>query len=193
MYSADGGREHRSRKLVYNYVSSHPGASFGEIKRVLELKKSTLMYHLTYLERKGKILSKKEGRLRRFYCRDKPLSKTYPTSKTQTNTLTQTQRQLIGLIQNYPGISKRELVDRTKVNGKKMNYNLRRLCDLKFIWIVKNDGIIGYEYITSEKLREEVFNRLILRLISDEIDEATFNKIKRKLENMDLDELHLFQ
>jgi predicted transcriptional regulator len=192
MYVKEGGRDNKSRKLVYNYISTHPGASFGEIKRVLDLKKSTLTYHLTYLERSGKIVSKKDGRLRRFYCKDRPLSNSYPTSKQQSHSLTKIQKQLINLVQNYPGISKKELVDRTNVNGKKMNYNLRRLCDLKVIWMVRNDGMVGYEYITSEKLREEVFNQLILKLISDEIDEETFNKIKKKLETMNLDEFQLF-
>ena len=192
MYAKEGGRDNKSRTLVFNYISSHPGVSFGEIKRVLDLKKSTLTYHLTYLERSGKIVSKKDGRLRRFYCKDRPLSKSYPASKQRSQALTKTQRQLINLIKNYPGISKKELVDRTKVNGKKMNYNLKRLCDLKVIWMVKNNGMIGYEHITSEKLREEVFNQLILKVISDEIDEVTFNKIKKKLESMDLDDFQLF-
>ena len=70
-----------------------------------------------------------------------------------------------------------------------MSYNLKRLHELKLIWIVKNDGVVGYEYITTEKLREEVLDQLILKLVSDEIDEEIFNKIKKKLEEMDTEEL----
>ena len=68
------------------------------------------------------------------------------------------------------------------MNGKKLNYNLKRLRDLKLIWLVKDDGLIGYEYITAEKLRDEAFNRLVVRLLRNEIDEKTFLELKRKLE-----------
>jgi hypothetical protein len=63
------------------------------------------------------------------------------------------------------------------------------LGELNFIWLVKTEGLIGYEYITREKLREEMFNKLILKLVSKEIDEKTYLKIKKKMETLNIDEL----
>jgi predicted transcriptional regulator len=189
MYLDEGVLENKARRLVYNYISSHPGESFSNIRKVLDMKKSTLLYHITYLERADKIFSKKEGRVRNYYCKDKPLSNIYPNGKPQHQVLTKTQKQLLNLIQDKPGITKNEIIHFTKVNGKKLMYNLRRLRDLKLIWHVKENGIIGYEYITSEKLREEAINKLIIKLISNEIDEKKFHKIMKKLEAMDLDEV----
>jgi ribosomal protein S6 len=79
----------------------------------------------------------------------------------------------------------------TKLNRKSLSYNIKKLSDLKLIWSVKADGQVGYEFITEEKLRDEIFNQLVIKLISDEIDEETFNRIKKKLETMDIDELQI--
>ena len=56
---------------------------------------------------------------------------------------------------------------------------------------MRNEGKIGYEYITKEKLRDEIFNKLVTKLIADEIDEETFNRIKRKLDTMDNDKIEI--
>ena len=42
MYSDKGELDNKTRKVIYNYISDHPGVSFGNIKKVLDLKKSTL-------------------------------------------------------------------------------------------------------------------------------------------------------
>ena len=99
------------------------------------------------------------------------------------------QKRLISIIQDKPGITFQDLMYKTKINRKNLSYNIKRLGDLKYVWVVKREGIIGYEYITQEKLRDEIFNRLVLKLISNEIDEATFNKIKKKLDTMNVDKL----
>jgi hypothetical protein len=67
---------------------------------------------------------------------------------------------------------------------------MKRLGELKLVWVVKtSDGMLGYEYITKDKLREEMLNELLNKLLADEIDEDTFKKIKKKLEEMDTEEL----
>ena len=189
MYTGEGALDNRLRKQVFNYISTHPGASFGNIRSVLDINKSTLAYHLTYLERADKIESRKEGKRRCFYCKHKVFRYKEPYQNNSQHSLTKTQRRLLNLIQHRPGVTKAELTLKTKINGKKMSYNLRKLCDLKLIWQVKDDGIMGYEYITQDILRDEVFNRLVVKLLANEIDEQKFQKILRKLEAMDLDEL----
>jgi predicted transcriptional regulator len=189
MYLVEGGLDHKVRRMVYNHVSSHPGASFGNIMKFLDIKKSTLTYHLTYLERADKIISKKVGRTRCYYCKDRPLSGKYPFPNAGLQSLTPKQKHIVNLIQDRPGISKKEICQISKLNIKNLDYNLKKLTDLNLIWTVKNDGMVGYEYITEEKLRDEVINRLIVKLLSNEIDEKKFHKILKKLEILDLDEI----
>ena len=67
----------RTRKMVYSYISRHPGVSFGTIMGVLDLTEGTLRYHLNYLERGDKILSESKGKHRYYYHSDR--RPTFPT------------------------------------------------------------------------------------------------------------------
>jgi predicted transcriptional regulator len=192
MFTSGVALEHKSRKQIYNYIQSHPGASFGTVKKVFDMNTSTLKYHLIYLERADKIESKREGRLRCYYSKNKTKSTYKPLQHYQNNSLTKTQKRIVNIIQNKPGISKDDLQYLTKLNRKNLNYNIHRLGELNLIWQVKNNGMVRFEYITEDKLRDEMLNRLVIKLISNEIDEETFNKIKKKLDSMDLEEYQLF-
>jgi predicted transcriptional regulator len=92
-------------------------------------------------------------------------------------------------IQNNPGISKKELIKLTKLNRKTIEYSLNKLAVNKLIWKVTYSRNEGYEYITEEKIRYEILNRLLNKLLSNEIDERTFQLLKEKLENMSFEEL----
>ena len=47
--STNDDLEHRTRKVVFNYISDNPGVTFSAIRRVYDLSESTLRYHLRYL------------------------------------------------------------------------------------------------------------------------------------------------
>jgi predicted transcriptional regulator len=180
---------HKSRRLIYNFISNNPGIAFENIKRFFDMNKSTLNYHLKYIERNNKVTSKLEDGQRCYYCAYKVSHKILPLQTRTPTNLTQIQERLLTLIQQKPGVSNKELITQTKINRKNLSYNIKKLRDQKLIWAVKNDGVLGYEFITKEKLQREMATRLISKLLAEEIDEEAYHRIKDKLETVDLNEL----
>ncbi|MDD3159721.1 MAG: winged helix-turn-helix transcriptional regulator [Candidatus ainarchaeum sp.] len=56
------------RDKVYAVVVQNPGLHFREIQRRTNLATGAIQYHISYLERKNYIKSKKEGKFLRFYA-----------------------------------------------------------------------------------------------------------------------------
>ena len=77
--------DNRTRKMVYNYISKHPGVSFGSIMNVLDLTEGTLRYHLGYLERENKILSNLKGKHKCYYSNQRGKSYLKPNFEFDTN------------------------------------------------------------------------------------------------------------
>jgi predicted transcriptional regulator len=188
MYNGEDAFDNRSRKLIYNYILTNPGVSFGIIKDFFDMKYSTLMYHLNYLEKSDKVVSKREGRQRCYYSRRTGKIPQSILQRPSRLNLNDSQKQILKFIRANPGISKKQLMIRSKLKKKKLEYNLKRLKDLKVIWLVNRNDIVGYEYITREELMDEVFNRLVSKLLSDEIDEDKFLQMIRKLDELEDDE-----
>jgi predicted transcriptional regulator len=191
MYNGKGVFKNKSRKLIYDFIRSHPGASFGSIKEFFDMKNSTLEYHLHYLEKDRKITSKRRGRRRCYYCKYRVEPHTFSFSSVLNN-LTNIQKKLLDQIKNEPGITNKELIQKNKLNRKKLSYNIKQLGKLNLIWMVKNNGgAIGYEYISKEKLRNEIYKNLIGKLLSKELDEETYFKIKKKLDMLNTDDIQI--
>ena len=55
------------RRSIYNFILKYPGIHFREISRRLNISRSTLYYHLKYLEKRGFIIAKPEGKFTLYY------------------------------------------------------------------------------------------------------------------------------
>ena len=75
------------------------------------------------------------------------------------------------------------------MEGRSITYHIKKLIELKFLWEVNNGSEMGYEFISREKLNQEMFNRLLKKLLKEEITEEQFYKIKKKLEELELEDV----
>jgi predicted transcriptional regulator len=191
MKDKEGALDHKTRKAVFDYIIAHPGVPFGTIQKVFDMNASTLKYHLNYLEKNRQVISKREGRHRLYFCIHGSAPKLEQSPASKIETLTDVQRYLLNVIRNDPGITASKLASVTNMNQKNLSYNIQRLIDQQLVWRVQNGGEIAYEYITAEKLRYEMYNKLLMKLLANEIDEETFLKIKKKLESIDVDDLKI--
>jgi len=181
MHEDEDVLDHRTRRMVYNYISSHPGVSFQKIRHVLDLNSSTLRYHIQYLKRSGKIVLEMEGGKKFYYPRgtgSAPID-----HQPEPSDLTKKEKRVLNAIKRHPGISRRGISNYTNLNGKTTSKCIRTLRDKKLIWKVRSGRSTGYEYITKDKLKEEMLKLLIERFLNNEISKERFLALKKELES----------
>jgi predicted transcriptional regulator len=183
MFNTANALEHRTRKQIFRFIQTNPGSTLSMIKRVLDLNRSTLSYHLNFLEKNNEIFSKKEGRTRRYYCSNESGTLSL-LPNVDPEALTTVQRRLLAYIERYPGITQKELMRRTKKNQQTVSYNVKKLIELQLVWKVETGGRNGYELVTPDKLREEMKKRLLLWLMNGEIDKETYIEMKERMDSL---------
>jgi predicted transcriptional regulator len=175
--------DHKTRKMIYNLIIAQPGITYNLIKSTFDLADGTLRYHLNFLERNDKIKSKLEQRNKCYYPIERFGFKTRPEpSEVRTYKLSEKQEMIIGTIRRNPRITQKDLILKTRLLKITLAYNLKKLLDLGIIRKQRGGRNIHYYIITVEQLKEEIILRLATKLLKNEIDEQTFLKVKRKLE-----------
>jgi len=173
--------EHSTRRMIFRHITHHPGVSFGVIRRVFGLAESTLRYHLNYLESHQEIKSFIDGRNKRYYPNREYIFSPRAEPEQSAHQLSRTQERLIKNIQAAPGITQKELIQKTRLKRITIAYNIRKLLDFGVVRKEPNGRNVCYYYISDAELREKILKRLITKLLNDEIDEKTFLALKRKL------------
>ena len=185
MVPEESALEHKTRKLVFNFILSNPGVSFGTLKKMLDLNASTLKYHLNYLEKNDLISSKKEGKKRCYYCSDRPSIDLSLETEVNVLELPEKQQRILEIVRKRPGVIQKKIIKLTKFNQKTVSYNLNKMIELRLIWKIRQGGETGYELITKEAIKEEIINRLIVKLYRNEIDPQTFKEMMERLESLE--------
>lgn len=174
--------DHETRKMIYNHILNYPGVSFNVLRNIFNLSDGTLRYHLKYLEKGERILSDIENGKKCFY----PLQNEIVISEIFENkprlyNFTKTQLRILNAIKHYPGISQKELINKTNLSRFTISYNMRKFIDMGLIKKTNNEKNVYYEYMTDDVLRHEVLLRLTMKLLKNEISEKEFFEMKKKL------------
>ena len=112
-----------TRQKLLKRIYSEPGANFTELKDGLGLHNGTLAHHIHILENHQMITSQKSGRQRLFF----PFGS---TNKARIRTLlitNETQKEIIEIVKDNPGITQSMISQRLGVSRQKINYHVNSL------------------------------------------------------------------
>jgi len=142
LYTKNNRRDlllHEMRKEIIACIDERPGRHFNELKRSLDVSKSTLAHHISKLE-KGKIIySVSDGYYTRYYL---------VGVKNNHETLSPIQERIIELLQERPELSYQDLEERMNKSISTLSYHVktlvekgvvkRRKMDRKFIFYLSD-------------------------------------------------------
>jgi len=176
--------KNKIRRLIYNYIVSYPGVSFNALKNIFELTDSSLKYHLHFLEKYNRIIFHLKEGSRYYYPHQITVSipkKSQEPLKPQK--LNPHQKRILDIIMRYPGINQKEIINKTGINRFKVTRNLNTLKDLNLIRNCIYQNTVCYEFIPNIEMRYEILKQMIIEFLKNEIDEQTFLKLKKRLED----------
>ena len=126
--------DHFTRGRIYGMIESNPGVHYTLIKKKVGVGNGTLTYHLSTLEREGFIRAEWDGLYKRFYPSQMATAPGEPVVE-----LSAVQTELLGHIRQTPGITQKELGERTGVSKRVVSYHIAQMAQARLIR-VERDG-----------------------------------------------------
>lgn len=128
-----------NRRMVLDYISDNPGSHMRKIARDLDMRLSTLRYHLDYLEKKGSIACQRQNNLKVYFAQ----GKLKPMEKTLAPLLQQKRfRDIILILIDSPGLKFSQIVDNLSISPSTAS---------KYINILEEKKILYHERSGREK------------------------------------------
>jgi DNA-binding transcriptional ArsR family regulator len=176
----------KARQEIRNLISKNPGLHIREISRKMDIPKTTLTYHLNYLEKRGLIIGKYDDVYNRFYITN---TIGITNKKILSFMRRKTTRNILLVFLSYIGVSRIELSRELEKSPRSIAFHLKRLLDADIIEQAPvGDGIVHRlkhsHVIKRPRIRNEIIYRLKNpKLIYDlfithrkSLDEETINK-----------------
>jgi len=149
----------------------HPGATISVLVKIFQIPSGTIKYHLDVLEKDGKIRHKLLKNRKRYY------------GIGEGARLSEEQRALLNIIRRRPGITQKEIIERTRHKRHTIRYNLKRLDEMDIIHVHRMGKNNLYYPMSTSEFR---YNREHLDLISSyllkEIDLDKYIDLKKELD-----------
>ncbi len=112
------------RKKVYESIRDNPGAHLRQIDRMVDISLGTIRYHLRVLEKRSLIVSRKEGKYKRFYVRGTIDSSDKDRLAVLRKELPRT---IILFLMEYPGSTHKDMSEVIDVASSTLSYHLKML------------------------------------------------------------------
>jgi predicted transcriptional regulator len=163
-----------SRRRIYEQIESVPGIHFRELARRLNIPTGVIEYHLRYLETHELIVSRQEGRYKRFFI----IGKMGSRDKTLLALLRQQmpRRILMHLLLN-PKTSHKKLRKEFKISASTLSFHLSKLLDAELITQIKVGRKFQYKVI-----EQDLVAKALIRFKEGFIDEVVDDFAKTWLE-----------
>jgi signal transduction histidine kinase/DNA-binding response OmpR family regulator len=119
-----------NRRLIFDYVADNPGSHLRKIERDLNIRLSTLRYHLNYLEKNGSIVSQKQDNLKVYF----PSGKLRSHMRTMMPLLQQKRfRDIILILIDSPGLTFSQIAERISTSPSTASKYIKTLEDQKLL------------------------------------------------------------
>jgi predicted transcriptional regulator len=161
---ADDALKLDSRRKIFEQIEKVPGIHFRELARRLNINTGVIEYHLRYLENHDMIISRREGRYKRYFVEGKLGSK----DKQLLALLRQEMpRKILMHLLLHPKTSHKKLRKEFKISASTLSFHLSKLTDEDLILQIK----IGrkFHYIVNDS---EFVARALIRFKGSFIDEV---------------------
>jgi len=142
------------RRQIYNFVLTFPGLHLRELSRKLNVPKTTLNYHLTYLKNENLIVEKLENRYKRYYVNKKVGN----NDKTILGFMRQdVPRKIMLFLFLYPEHSRNDISQEIEKTPSTITFHLKKLIDNDIV----EKRRLGHGYAYRVKNQKEMYNMLI--------------------------------
>lgn len=129
---------------ILQFIQQNPGCHLREIKRILDMSMGTVQYHLTALERQGKIVSERRN-LHRFYF---PIGMFEENQKNILKILNQdTLREILLYIIEKKNPTQTDIVNSIKISHASVNWHTQRLLSFGIIGETREGKYKRYHFI----------------------------------------------
>jgi len=126
-----------TRQNLLRIIYAEPGANFTQLKEKLGLHNGTLAHHLHILENHKTITSHTSGRQRLFF----PFGSESRINISNSLITNITQKKIIHIVKNNPGITQSMISQQLKVSRQKVNYHVNSLVSNSILKIEKQGRI----------------------------------------------------
>lgn len=141
-----------TRRQIFEVVSHHPGASARDVQRLAGLGWGETAYHLDQLTTAG-VLRRERGGRRDYYF---PATMTWEERRVLQALRSPTQRRLLLLLSERPGLSLAELHERSRLSLSTTSFHLRQLLDRAVVESRREANVRRYWVVQREHVAELV-------------------------------------
>ena len=136
-----------TRRTIYDLIVTYPGLHEREMARRLEISLSTLDYHLHYMEKRGLIVSRKDGRYTRYFG----AKKVGMQDKKIISLLRQkTPRQIVLFLLEHPGAIHKDICSAVGKSPSTVSFHLKKLSEAGIIEGVSLGRKTAYKVIDED-------------------------------------------